>query len=297
MNNSKQDINNGFSKVFYMRGRGYKAKFCKTCRIFRPPGVSHCTKCNNCIERYDHHCPWMGNCIGKNNYKPFLLFLTTLLILLIFNILISSTLIVREHNNVSDSNNLNIKSQDLRLLDIVDYRSDYNYFNEVDYDLINEFNKNRSLYEKEENFTSNATDTSSEYNSANNNNTIIEKYNTNKRQSLAALYIFLSLSVIKFLLVGLLYSYHIYFTLNNITTYVYSKMMDVVLLYGNPFDKGSIANNIHYIMCKKFTPRINFKKITSFNIFGREELEIDNSRVRMLHDSFNDHSNSNFKVS
>ncbi len=56
-------------RFMYIRGCRYKIKFCKTCLILRPPGVSHCKICNFCIERYDHHCPWMGNCIGRNNYK------------------------------------------------------------------------------------------------------------------------------------------------------------------------------------------------------------------------------------
>lgn len=53
----------------FVMGRKFKQKFCKTCLIIRPLGASHCEKCNNCIEKYDHHCPWIGNCIGVRNYK------------------------------------------------------------------------------------------------------------------------------------------------------------------------------------------------------------------------------------
>ena len=31
--------------------------------------------CNHCVERYDHHCPWLGVCIGNYNYKYFMMFL------------------------------------------------------------------------------------------------------------------------------------------------------------------------------------------------------------------------------
>jgi hypothetical protein len=39
--------------------------------------VRHCRHCNTCIRGFDHHCPWLGTCIGQRNYHYFLYFLVS----------------------------------------------------------------------------------------------------------------------------------------------------------------------------------------------------------------------------
>lgn len=66
----------GFWREYFSDSKFAHLRFCGTCHIKRPPKSSHCRYCDNCVLEFDHHCFWVGNCIGARNHGSFIMFLT-----------------------------------------------------------------------------------------------------------------------------------------------------------------------------------------------------------------------------
>ena len=53
---------------------------CPKCNHAKPERCHHCSVCKACVLKYDHHCPYIGTCVGFRNQKFFILFLIYALI-------------------------------------------------------------------------------------------------------------------------------------------------------------------------------------------------------------------------
>ena len=64
---------------------------CVLCVGERPPRAKHCQLCRRCVSKYDHHCPWINNCVGARNFGFFYLYLMLTLAYLLSNIILGGT--------------------------------------------------------------------------------------------------------------------------------------------------------------------------------------------------------------
>lgn len=58
-----------------IRQHGTTTNYCDQCNMSRPLRALHCRYCRRCVLRRDHHCPWLGTCVGQRNHLYFILYL------------------------------------------------------------------------------------------------------------------------------------------------------------------------------------------------------------------------------
>ncbi|KAK8815904.1 hypothetical protein WA538_005025, partial [Blastocystis sp. DL] len=63
---------------------------CRICHIFMPPRSFHCRMCDCCVRGFDHHCPWVGNCIGIRNHFYFVGFMFSAVLVLFLGLVVAS---------------------------------------------------------------------------------------------------------------------------------------------------------------------------------------------------------------
>lgn len=73
-----------------------ETRFCTVCFLEQPLRAKHCRECGKCVAVHDHHCPWVGLCIGEKNRFYFWWYLFFQCILL----WVSAALVVQSFNSV-----------------------------------------------------------------------------------------------------------------------------------------------------------------------------------------------------
>ncbi|CAD8082900.1 unnamed protein product [Paramecium sonneborni] len=62
--------------------------YCDICEAYVKENTKHCKHCNRCCQDFDHHCKWVNNCIGKLNYKIFMMMVTSTMLQFFYTMIV-----------------------------------------------------------------------------------------------------------------------------------------------------------------------------------------------------------------
>jgi hypothetical protein len=54
------------------------SQICTICKTHVLENSKHCGHCDRCVDGFDHHCKWLNNCIGQQNYSKFIWLIASL---------------------------------------------------------------------------------------------------------------------------------------------------------------------------------------------------------------------------
>ena len=85
-------------------------KFCPACDVECNDDCRHCYICNKCVDGFDHHCVWMGKCVGNRNKQLF--YITMMFIMMncfvIASVVVYSELLLKDNTTIIHNINTNI---------------------------------------------------------------------------------------------------------------------------------------------------------------------------------------------
>jgi hypothetical protein len=64
------------------QGRYETRYFCYTCWIEKEENTKHCSICKICVDKHDHHCPSLGNCVNEKSSRVFYFYIIYTFLLL-----------------------------------------------------------------------------------------------------------------------------------------------------------------------------------------------------------------------
>lgn len=101
------DLEDSDSSMHEVKRKGGDLRYCQKCGQYKPPRAHHCRVCKRCVLRMDHHCVWINNCVGHENYKAFFLFVLYVVLACIYAlVLLVGSAIQELHDEERRSGNI-----------------------------------------------------------------------------------------------------------------------------------------------------------------------------------------------
>lgn len=105
---------------------------CTTCKTLKVPRSRHCSICDRCVLVNDHHCIWLNTCVGLHNFKYFLVFLVSIIVIFVYGFVLNLRFLLQNGASLLGTltlSNLSVlKSLDPKLIITTYFRVYLNFY-------------------------------------------------------------------------------------------------------------------------------------------------------------------------